>query len=135
MALMSVEYIGDLHCQATHESSDAQIGTDAPKDNQGKGEDFSPTDLVGVALATCIATVLGIYAQRVGWDLKGMRLNVQKEMRISPFRAIASLALEIWVPIVLSEEEKAKFELIAHTCPVHKSLHPDIAVPMIFHWK
>ncbi len=135
MVAISVEYKGDLRCVARHEPSGAQIDTCAPKDNHGAGDRFSPTDLLAASLATCIATVLGIYARQKEWNLDGMCIDVKKEMAASGIRRIASLALEIWIPIPLSAEDRAKVEKVAHTCPVHMSLHPDIDVPMTFHWK
>lgn len=134
MVKISIEYTGDLHCVAKHEPSGSVIGTDAPKDNEGKGEAFSPTDLLGAALGTCIATVMGIYAKRKGLDLKGMTVDVKKEMVSDPVRRIGRLSVDVKMPSGLPLEEKEKFVKIAHTCPVHKSLHPDIQMPITFHW-
>lgn len=86
MVQMKIEYTGDLRCRATHGPSGSQIETDAPADNHGKAERFSPTDLVGAALASCIATTLGIVALRKGWNLRGMRVEVEKDMTTSPPR-------------------------------------------------
>lgn len=135
MVAITVEYLGELHCKARHTPSAAIIETDAPLDNKGKGEKFSPTDLVGAAVGTCICTILGIYAQSKGLDLTGMRLEIQKEMTKKPPRRIDSLAIQVWIPIELDEPEKAKFEQVAHTCPVSLSLHPDITLAVTFHWK
>lgn len=134
MVAISIEYTGDLHCVAKHGPSGEIISTDAPKDNEGKGETFSPTDLLATSLGTCIGTVMGIYARRKGIDLKSMLLEVKKEMTNDPVRRIGRLSVDIHMPISLSEEEREKFLKIAHTCPVHKSLHPDIQTPIIFHW-
>lgn len=131
---ISIEYTGDLHCVAKHGPSGEIISTDAPKDNEGKGEAFSPTDLLGAALGTCIATVMGIYARRKEIDLRGMRVEVQKEMTSDPVRRIGRLSVEIHMPSSLPEGEKEKLIKIAHTCPVHKSLHPDIQMPITFYW-
>src|SRR5271155_5036987 len=98
MVKATIEYEGGLHCTATHGPSRRQLDTDAPVDNQGKGESFSPTDLVAVALGTCMATVMGIYAQRHGIALKGMKVEVTKEMSATGPRRIARLAAEIWLP-------------------------------------
>ena len=84
MVKVTVEYRGDLHCVAKHGPSGAALETDAPVDNQGKGEAFSPTDLVGAALGSCMATIMGIYARANGIPLEGMRLEVTKEMTPSP---------------------------------------------------
>lgn len=135
MVAISVDYLGDLHCKATHIPSSAIIETDAPLDNKGKGENFSPTDLVACAVGTCIATVLGIYAQGKDINLTGMRLEIQKEMTKAPPRRISALDIQVHVPIEVNDSDKLKFEQIAHTCPVTASLNPDIAVKVVFHWK
>ncbi len=134
MVKTTVEYRGDLGCMAHHGPSGATIQTDAPVDNHGKGACFSPTDLMAASLGTCIATVIGILAQRRGWDLKGMRLEVEKVMSTTAPRRIASLPVVIWMPVLLEPAERTAVEKTAITCPVHKSLHPDIEVPIVFHW-
>lgn len=134
MVAISVVYLGDLRCKALHKPSGSEIMTDAPVDNKGKGQNFSPTDLMATALASCIATVLGIYSKNLNWDLKGMRIEVQKEMSKTPPRRIGSLVTNIWLPLKYSDEAKAKIEEIAHSCPVHLSLHPDIHAPINLHW-
>lgn len=135
MVLIQVVYDGKLHCTAIHEPSGSIIQTTAPKDNMGEGNLFSPTDLFAASTATCIATVLGIYAARKGWNLEGMRINVSKEMSTTPPRRIGSLKTEIWIPGSFTDEEKVQIEKVAHTCPVHLSLHPDIQAPITFHWE
>ena len=132
MVKMTVEYAGELHCTAMHGPSGCLLETDAPVDNQGRGESFSPTDLVATALATCMATVMGIYAQRKGIDLAGMKLEVAKEMTQTPPRKIARLNVEIWMPPSLARDPA--LERAALTCPVHQSLHPDVEKPVTFHW-
>lgn len=134
MVKIFVEYEGDLHCTARHAPSEAIITTDAPKDNQGKGETFSPTDLVAAALATCIGTIIGILGKRKGWDFKGMRIEVEKIMINEPFRRIGRLPVQVWMPINLSQEERKMIEKAAAACPVHHSLHPDIEVSIHFRW-
>jgi putative redox protein len=129
-----IAYQGELHCIATHEPSGAQIETDAPVDNQGQGELFSPTDLIAASLGTCIATVIGILAQRKGWDLRGMRLEVTKEMAKEPPRRIATLAVTVWMPIALGNDDRARVERAAHTCPVHNSLSPEVTAPIVIYW-
>ena len=137
---MSVEidvvYEGQLHCSATHGPSGRTLTTDAPKDNMGKGESFSPTDLVATALGTCLVTIMGIVAQRNNLDLTGTRVRVLKEMAQAPLRRIASLQVTITVPAerakCLSAEDRQKMEKAALTCPVHASLHPEIAAPVEF---
>ena len=132
MVKVAIEYQGELHCIATHGPSGRKLETDAPVDNQGKGESFSPTDLVATALGTCMATIMGIYARRHGIDLKGMKVEVTKEMTQAPPRRIARLAANIWPPPGL--ERTPALEQAALTCPVHQSLHLDIEKPVVFHW-
>jgi putative redox protein len=132
MVTIAIEYGGELHCTATHGPSGRQLETDAPVDNQGKGESFSPTDLVAAALGTCMATIMGIYASRHGVDLRGMKVEVTKEMTQVPPRRIARLATNIWMPPALPRN--AALEAAALTCPVHQSLHLDIEKPLVFHW-
>ena len=134
MIKTTIEYTGGLHCEATHGPSGNQIQTDAPVDNQGKGEAFSPTDLVAVALGTCIATVMGIYAERKGIDLTGMRIEVSKEMTATAPRRIARLATQIWLPVMESADPSRNLEKAALTCPVHYSLHSEIEKPVVFHY-
>jgi len=132
MVKVSIEYTGGLHCSAQHGPSGATLETDAPVDNHGKGESFSPTDLVATALGSCMATVMGIYAERKGIDLRGMRIEVTKEMTQSAPRRIARLATTIQMPAGLAKEPA--LEHAALTCPVHQSLHPEVEKPVEFHW-
>ena len=134
MIAIQIEYEGDLHCKAVHDPSGTELSTDAPKDNQGRGESFSPTDMVATALGTCMLTVMGIMARTLGIDIAGATARVEKEMTSAPPRRIASLKVSIHVPHSLSPENKQKLERAAHTCPVHKSLHPDIQTPINFSW-
>lgn len=131
---MLVEYTGKLHCKATHQPSGVSIETDAPADIGGKGEAFSPTDLLGCSLATCIATTMAFYAERKGWELSGMKLEVEKTMTDKPSRRIGRLDVKIWISHPFSEEDQQALERAAHSCPVHKSLHPDIEVNLVFDW-
>ena len=132
MVKVTVEYEGDLHCSVTHGPSGSVIATDAPVDNQGKGEAFSPTDLVGAAMGSCMATIMGIYARSKGISLEGLRIEVTKAMTKALPRRIASLATDIWMPGGM--EKNAALEHAALTCPVHQSLHPDVAKPVQFHY-
>jgi len=134
MISIAIEYQGGLRCQATHGPSQNTLLTDAPVDNCGKGESFSPTDLVATALGTCMATVMGIYAERHNIDLKGMKVTVGKEMTQVPVRRIARLTVEISMPLPASHPQKSAFENAALTCPVHQSLHPDVEKPVVFRW-
>jgi putative redox protein len=134
MVTMQFEYQGDLHCKAVHGPSGTELSTDAPTDNQGRGESFSPTDLVATALGTCMLTVMGIMARTLKLDIAGTTATVEKEMTAEAPRRIQSLAVKIRVPQALSPENQQKLERAAHTCPVHKSLHPDIQTPIEFTW-
>lgn len=134
MVSIELEYQGDLHCSAVHGPSGTKLSTDAPTDNQGRGESFSPTDLVATALGTCMLTVMGIAARTLELDIRGTTATVQKEMTTSAPRRIASLSVKIHVPQALSRESQLKLERAAHTCPVHKSLHPDVQSPVEFTW-
>lgn len=127
-------YEGQLHCNATHGPSGAVLATDAPKDNMGKGEAFSPTDLVATALGTCMLTTMGIVAQRNNLDIAGARVRVTKEMVSQPSRRVGTLGVEIVMPRAMGEEDQKRLENAAHTCPVAKSLHPDVKVPVTFKW-
>jgi putative redox protein len=132
MVKVSVEYQGDLHCRATHGPSGVTLETDAPVDNQGRGESFSPTDLVATALGSCMATTMAIYAQRKGIALEGMRIEVIKEMTQTPPRKIARLTTDIWMPAGVANDPA--LEQAALTCPVHRSLDPTVERPVNFHW-
>lgn len=134
MVQVQLTYEGNLHCRATHGPSGATLSTDAPKDNHGRGESFSPTNLVATALGGCILTILGIQAQTLGIDIEGTTATVQKEMASAPLRRIARLAVQIHVPKPVSPENRVKFERAARTCPVHQSLHPEIDKPIEFTW-
>jgi putative redox protein len=134
MVTMQLEYQGDLHCKAIHEPSGTELTTDAPKDNQGRGESFSPTDLVATALGSCMLTVMGIMARTLNLDITGATATVGKEMTSSAPRRIARLAVRIHIPHAISPENQQKLERAAHTCPVHKSLHPDVESPIDFSW-
>jgi putative redox protein len=132
MVDIQIEYQGDLHCKATHGPSGAELNTDAPQDNQGRGESFSPTDLVATALGTCMLTIMGMAARTLDIDFSGATAAVGKEMTSTPPRRIERLTVRIHVPRSLSAADKEKLERAAHTCPVHKSLHPDVEIPIEF---
>lgn len=134
MVSIQVEYQGDLHCKATHGPSGVELATDAPKDNQGRGEGFSPTDLVATALGSCMLTIMGIAARTQGINISGATATVEKEMTTAPPRRIARLTVRIHVPHAPSATDREKLERAAHTCPVHKSLHPEIEIPIEFTW-
>jgi putative redox protein len=131
---IQLEYQGELHCKAVHGPSGTELNTDAPKDNQGRGESFSPTDLVATALGSCMLTVMGIMARTLQIDIAGTTATVEKEMTATAPRRIQRLGVRIHVPHSLSPENREKLERAAHTCPVHKSLHPDIETPVESTW-
>lgn len=133
MVSITMEYQGDLHCRAVHGPSGTTLLTDAPADNQGNAESFSPTDLVATALGTCILTVMGMKAQAMGIDISGATATVEKAMLSGP-RRIGRLATRISIPHVLSEHQKDLLERSALTCPVHKSMSAEIEMPIDFAW-
>ncbi len=133
MVAIRIEYQGNLHCSATHGPSGAQLSTDAPLDNMGKGATFSPTDLVATALGTCIMTTMAIKAQSMGIDLAGSTVDVKKEMTSNP-RRIGRLTTNVVIPQQLGERERKVLEATANSCPVHKSLGAEVEMPITFHW-
>lgn len=138
MVEIDVAYLGELRCRATHGPSGTELTTDAPRDNQGKGESFSPTDLVATALGTCMLTVMGIAARKKGFDLAGAHVHVSKIMTAAPPRRIARLEVSIAMPLEVSArlDEAGRAELfgIAESCPVRLSLLPAIEVPVVMAW-
>lgn len=120
--ISTVEYLGDLRTEAVHMESGDRIHTDAPKDNEGKGEAFSPTDLVATSLASCMITVMGIKARQHDIDMFGTKAEIVKEMGTNP-RRISAIRIHIHFPHNYSDKEKRLLERTAHTCPVGKSLH------------
>lgn len=128
------EYEGELHCSARHDPSGNVLATDAPKDNQGRGEAFSPTDLVATAFGTCIATTMAIYARKHGLELKGVRFETVKEMSADAPRRIVRLATQIWMPISETHPQAEKLRQVAESCPVHQTLHPSVERPITFYW-
>ena len=131
---ISVNYEGGLRYRATHGPSQNQFITDAPVDNHGKGESFSPTDLVATALATCMATVIGIKAQQKGYDLIGMKVSVEKHMSTDSPRRIVGLPITIDIPLPANHPDRPVLEATALGCPVHHSVHADIDKPVTFVW-
>ncbi len=132
MVKIEGRYLGELRCEATHGPSGSTITTDAPADNMGKGELFSPTDLLATALGTCVVTTMAIVAQRRGIDFSSARFSVEKHMATDPVRRIGRLPVTIHLPAAYDAETRTVLERAAHTCPVHKSLHPDVAAPIAF---
>lgn len=128
MATSKVVYSGELRTISTHLASGSEIITDAPIDNHGKGEAFSPTDTAATSLASCMMTVIGIYAEANGINMTGSSAEVTKIMSTDGPRRIAGIIvnLEIKTTSILDEKERLIFERIARTCPVSLSLHPDL---------
>lgn len=129
MVKMTAAYMGHKHCQAEHEPSKSIIETDAPKDNQGRGEKFSPTDLMATALGTCALTTIAIFAEKDGVNVTGSRMTVEKEMTPPP-RKIASLKTVLEMPASIPEDYREKIRSYAENCPVKRSLHPDVYAPI-----
>jgi putative redox protein len=134
MVEISIQYLGGLRCEARHGPSGLVLVTDAPVDNEGKGESFSPTDLAATSLGTCMLTIMGIAARRLGVDLGETTVNVVKEMTSQPPRRIARLTVVFTIPLAASHEKREVLENAARSCPVHLSLHPDVEQVMRFDW-
>jgi putative redox protein len=132
MTVMTSRYEGELRCHSVHEGSGRELLTDAPLDNRGRGESFSPTDLVGTALSTCILTILGIVAERHGIELAGSEARVEKTMTSEGERRIAHLEVWISLPEGLGAEQRQLLIRAGEGCPVKRSLEG--AVPMTLHW-
>jgi putative redox protein len=134
MVRIQTEYQGELHCTSVHTPSKTELATDAPVDNHGRGESFSPTDLIATSLGTCMLTTMGIVARNLDVDLTGATATVDKEMSSTAPRKVTRLIVSIRVPGKFSAENQQRLENAAHTCPVKKSIHPDIETPIEFVW-
>jgi putative redox protein len=134
MVQIDIRYEGGLRCRAVHGPSHVEFLTDAPVDNHGKGESFSPTDLCATALGACMVTTMGIVAERHGWDLTGTQVTVVKSMVSQPLRRIGKLDVVIRVPRDFDAKTRAALEKTALTCPVHQSLAPTVEIPLRFEW-
>jgi putative redox protein len=128
-----VEYKGHLRCESTHLKSSDSFTTDAPVDNNGKGEAFSPTDTVATALASCMLTVMGIKAEEMEVNLTGSVAKVTKTMSASP-RRIAQIDVELEMKGNCDQRTQLILERVANTCPVLNSLHPELVKNIIFNW-
>lgn len=129
-------YKGNLRTQATHLQSGTSIETDAPTDNQGKGERFSPTDLVATAYGTCMITTMAIRAADMQLNFDNTRIEITKIMSSDAPRRISGIKCHLYFSPTFeaSEEQKEQLIRIARSCPVEKSLHPDIQLDVVFHW-
>jgi len=134
MVEMTVVYEGGLHSRARHGPSGAELETDAPVDNQGKGEAFSPTDLLATSLASCMLTTMAIVAEREGWPLAGARARVEKHMELEPRRRVGRVVIELDLPEGLPLAARERLEEVARGCPVAASLHPDTRVDLALRW-
>ena len=129
----NVTYLGELRTNAVHLASENSFITDAPLDNQGKGEAFSPTDIVSTALASCLLTIMGIKAKNLNLDLRGTKAQVKKIMASEP-RRIEEIKIEINVNKSFDSKTQRLLERAALNCPVAKSLHPDLKQNITFNW-
>lgn len=134
MATSSVTYKGELRTVAVHLKSGNKIITDAPTDNNGKGEAFSPTDTVATALASCMLTIMGIKAAAKNITIEGAKAEVTKTMGVNP-RRITKIDVIVTLPFAFDDVTKKILEKAALTCPVYHSLHTDIEKNIIFNWK
>ncbi len=130
---MRVRYQGNLRCKAQHRPSRTNLTTDAPVDNHGLGESFSPTDLVATSLAACMLTIMGIAAKKLEISLAGAKSTVLKDMTAAPPRRIAKISIHFLLPDV-GEEHRAALERAANACPVKLSLHPEVVQEVVFDW-
>jgi uncharacterized OsmC-like protein len=131
----SIIYQGDLRCKATHLQSGTVLETDAPTDNRGKGEKFSPTDTLCVSLATCIITTIALKAMEMNIELKDSKIDITKHLLKDP-RRVGQIDVTIFFPpqLQLDEEQKSALESAGNNCPVAKSLHPDLKTIIEYNW-
>jgi putative redox protein len=132
MTNITCTYTGDLHCEAIHSGSGATLSTDAPLDNEGKGEAFSPTDLLATSLGTCMLTIMGITARSRGWSLEGASASVDKVMSTDGPRRIDTLRVTLQLPEQLDDDQRALLQRVAEQCPVKRSIVPLINAEI--HW-
>ena len=134
MVEIDIVYAGELHTSCHHRPSGGQLSTDAPVDNQGKGEAFSPTDLLATSLASCMLTTMAIVGDREGWRLDGARARVEKHMELEPRRRVGRLVVDLTLPGGLPEAARTRLEETARGCPVASSIHPDTLVDLTLRW-
>jgi putative redox protein len=132
MVQQNIAYLGELRCEAVHGPSKVHLTTDAPTDNHGKGESFSPTDLVVTALATCVITTAGMIAQRENVKLEGTKIYAEKHMSADSPRRIVNIVLTFEMPESIPRSFRSLLEATAASCPVKQSIHPDVAVDIQF---
>ncbi len=134
MATLKTEFLGDLRTEITHLQSGGKVTTDAPTDNNGKGEFISPTDMVAGALGSCMLTIMDMAAARMGMDLKGTKLDITKVMAADP-RRIGEIHIDFYFPFAADEKTRKILERAGDTCPVAKSLHADTKQVFRYHYK
>ncbi|MEM9801773.1 MAG: OsmC family protein [Planctomycetota bacterium] len=134
MTTIEIDYQGKLRTHAVHVRSETELVTDAPVDNEGRGESFSPTDLVATALGSCMLTIMGIVAERHGWDMSRATASVTKEMIADPGRRIAKLAVTLRIPGDFDDKARTALEKAALGCPVHRTLGANVEMPVEFIW-
>jgi putative redox protein len=134
MVAQSLTYIGGLRCELTHTPSKTKLITDAPTDNHGRGESFSPTDLVISALASCIVTTMAIGVEPEGLNLHGTAIHAEKHMSTDPPRRISKIVMKLDFAKGIPQNQRSRLEHIARTCPVQRSIHPDIVVELVFNY-
>jgi uncharacterized OsmC-like protein len=134
MATLKTKHLGSLRTEITHLQSGGTVTTDAPTDNNGRGEYISPTDMVAGALGSCMLTLMEMAAARMGVDMTGTTLDITKVMASDP-RRIAEIGIEVWFPFAADSKTRLILQRAADTCPVAKSLHPDLRQVVNFHYK
>ena len=137
MVEISLRYDGNFRCESVHGPSGAKLPTDAPKDNLGQGEAFSPTDLTAASLPACMLTTMAILARKNAWtvDLSGVTAKVRKHMTAEPPRRIAKLEVDVYLPLPANHTDREAVEQAGLTCPVYLSLHPEVEKAVVFHWE
>ena len=133
MATSKITYLGDLRTTSTHLQSGTEILSDAPVDNHGKGQAFSPTDLLANALGSCMITVMAIKANEMGIELKGTTAEVTKIMQAEP-RRIKRLEVTLNMAVAVTQKDQTILERVGRTCPVYLSLHPEVEKEIVFNW-
>jgi putative redox protein len=134
MVEVEIAYEGQLRCSAVHMPSRVELNTDAPVDNQGRGESFSPTDLVATGLGSCMITIMGMVAQRDGIKLDGTRVRIEKHMTQTPPRRISKLVVQFDFAAGIPPNRRSVLERSTSGCPVVRSIHPDIDVQVSYHY-
>jgi putative redox protein len=135
MVKIEIEHRGGLHSEALHTESGSRLQTDAPLDNGGKGDSFSPTDLLATALGTCMTTTMDLYAKKNGFNIDGAKAVVLKHMVSQPSRRVGKLDVVVEMPLPANHPQREALEKAALNCPVAKSLSPEIQMPVSFLWR